>query len=400
MKFEIPLRLLVATPLVFALSWASADSWAPPTTETTLSANGRHRVTVVPRPIGGPLAYFEDKVSGKEPAGQRKEDPQKSPLARVEHLGANGKWILAWQGPLVNDVGPPAVLLANDASFLVTFDNWHSAGYGDDVVVIYGARGELVRKLSLDQILPPAYVHHLPRSVSSRWWGSKHRLVEGDRFVELHVVEPGTQIRSEATYVPVRIRLADGSVLPPTGKGWEAANAKANSLEAERLAAWKELRELRERSLPAPISNDTRKWRHYMFEIRDRIAADEESMGGMVLAAPGADPGFHDADDVTQWVEDYDGKQGYLGDSFIFSSPTSDRLADILVKPLRARTAGSMRGAHLVFVGTSAEGRRVANAARSSGAKVTVIDRAKPYPPGKPLPASPPELWMPPPTRF
>lgn len=39
------------------------------------------------------------------------------------------------------------MLLTNDASFLITFDNWHSAGLGDDVVAIYDHRDKLVRKL-------------------------------------------------------------------------------------------------------------------------------------------------------------------------------------------------------------------------------------------------------------
>jgi hypothetical protein len=397
MKANTAARSLAIAALVFSSSWALADSWLPPTTEITPSASGRYRVTVVPRPIGGALAYFGDKVKGDEPAGQRKGDAQTSPIALVEHLGATGKWNLVWQMPLVNDVGPSSFLLANDASFLVTFDNWHSVGFGDDVVVIYNGRGTLVRKLSLDQLLPPAYVHQLPRSVSSRWWGGEHRLVDSDRFVELQVVEPGSDARRKARYAPVRVRLSDGAVLPPSGEAWTRAMAKATKLEAERLAAWEQLRERRALTLSAPASNDTRAWRDYMFELRDRVRREDESMGGMVLAASGADQGFHTADSISNWIESHDGEVGYSHRSFIFSSPTPDRLADIMVKSLLTRPTGSMKLVRIVFVGTVADGRRVLEAAKTSGANITIVDPTKPFPPGKPLPPSPPPLWMPPP---
>lgn len=395
MKFNAFHRLLALAALVVAPLSAVADSWAPPTTEVTLSANGQYRVTVVPRPIGGPLAYFEDKVKGNEPAGQRKHDVQTSPLARVERLASAGEWRLIWQKPLVNDVGPPSVLLASDASFLVTFDNWHSAGYGDDVVVIYDRHGNLVRKLSLEQILPSAYVNHLPRSVSSRWWGGEHRLVDGDKLVELQVIEPGADRGGKPKYAPVRIRLVDGVVMPPSGTAWTRALSKATALESERQAAWEVVRQLRARPLSAPTSTDTVAWRDYMFELRERIVRGDEMMGGMVLAAPGANPGFHTADAISNWIEDYDGDKAYSGKHFIVASPTSDRLSAILVKSLHVRAEGSMKGVRIVFVGTPAEGRPVTEAAKRSGAEVTIIDRTKPFPAGKPLPKSPPPFWMP-----
>lgn len=398
--FSAAYRLLVLVGLMLASSGAGADSWAPPQADVTLSANGQFRVTVIPRPISGPLAYFKDKVNGAAPAGQRKSEAQVSPIARVEQREARGTWRLVWQMPLVNDVGPPSALLTNDASFLVTFDNWHSAGYGDDVVVIYNRKGDLVRKLSLEQILPPAYVHHVPRSVSSRWWGGEHALVDADRLVELQVVQPGERSFRESTYVPVRIRLADGSIMPPSGGAWERAMAKATTLEAQRLKAWEDLRRLRASPLVSPVSRDTREWRHYMFELRDRIAGEDDTMGGMVLAAPGQDPGFHDTDDISEWISGYDDDEEFSWSRFILTSPTSDRLAALLVKSLLARAEGSMKNAYIVFVGTVGEGEQVTEAARRSGAKVKVVDRTKPFPPGEPLPQSPPPLWMPPPARF
>ncbi|TNJ34577.1 hypothetical protein [Arenimonas terrae] len=393
--------LALVVPMLFPAS-ASADSWGSPETKVTFSANRQFRVTVTPRPLGGNLAYFQDKIDGVEPAGQRADEAQRTPIARVEQRAERGAWRLIWQRPLVNDVGPVSALLADDASFLVTFDNWHSAGYGDDTIAIYDREGRLVRKLSLEEILPPAYLHHLPRSVSSRWWGGKHRFVNGGRLLELQVVHPDPNyVRNEVRkHAPVRIRLADGTVLPPGGKAWKRAMAEAIPRENQRLADWQELRRLRAMPLAAPASRNTREWRRYLFELRDRIAGDDEPMGGMVLAAPGEDPGFHESPDISDWILGYSPDKPYLGTRYILASPTSDRLAALLVKALRARSPGSMKNARIVFVGTPAEGKQVAEAAEATGAEIEVIDRTAVHPPGEPLPPSPPSEWMPPPARW
>lgn len=386
-------------PLLAGLLLASAavaDSWAPPRTEIYQSANLNAKVTIVPRPIGGALAYFEDKVDGKSQAGQARGEVQSTPMATVELRQPGNRWKLVWRGPLVNDVAPPSALIADDASHLVTFDNWHSAGYGDDVVVIYGADGKLVRKLSLDEILPREYVPHLPRSVSSRWWGGEHRLVEGDRYVELQVIEPGSSHYDNPKYVPVRIRLADGQVIPPSGKAWDAAMAKARKLEAERVAAWNVLRQLRARPLSAPATKDTLAWRHYMFEIRERLFDDEDDrFGGMVLAARGQEPGYHTADSIASEISDYNPTDRYASRHWIFASPDSRALADVLAKAMLARQLGAMRGFRLAFVGKAEDGVRVAAAGRHANAQVTLIDVDQPVAPGKPLPELPPTLWMP-----
>lgn len=392
-------RVLVLVGLLLP-GWAIGDSWVSPNTEVTLSANGQYRVTVVPRPLDGPLAYFEDKVEGTEPAGQRAGETQLSPMARVEAREADDQWRLVWQMPLVNDVAPVTVLLADDASFLVTFDNWHSVGYGDDVVVIYDREGHPAHTYSLEQILPAVYVHHLPRSVSSRWWGGKHALAEGDSHVELQVARPTEEVGDDEGYVPVRIRLADGEILRPGGEAWDQAIAMAHALEERRLAAWEAFRELRATPLIAPDTADTRSWRRYMIELRERHSTKSERMGGMLLTAEGEERGFRGAADISGWIEDYDKEDPWGWTSLIFVSPTSDRLAALLAESLRARAEGSMTGAHLVFVGKPAEGQQVIEAAKASGARISVVDRTTPFPPGEPLPATPPSLWIPMPARF
>ena len=387
---KLVITLLMGIALLPAVSLA--DSWFPAQTETILSANGKFRVTVVPRPLEGALAYFSDKVDGIEPAGQDPGEAQRSPVARVERLADSGEWEFVWQMPLVNNVAPVVVLLADDGSRLVTFDNWHSKGYGDDAVVIYDRQGEVVRKFSLEQMLPADYVRHLPRSVSSLQWRGTPALVDGDRMVEIPVAQPRPD-REEWPELPLRVRLSDGQVMVPASREWLGALARAGHLEAARRDAWDALRELRVTPLLPPGSADTREWRTYLFELRDRIEADNERMGGMLLAAPGEER-HHDAGEISDWIAFHGDEFASQADSFIFASPTSDRLAAILVDALQAREPGSMASAHIVFVGTPAEGERVAQAARRAGARITLVDPSIPVPPGHPLPVDPDPRWM------
>jgi uncharacterized protein (DUF2141 family) len=82
-----------------------------------------------------------------------------------------------WSVKLVNQVSPTEVLLTDDGQYAVTLDNWHSVGYGEDVLVFYGRAG-LIRKYSLETALadlPEAkkrngFFTAFDHSVSSRWW--------------------------------------------------------------------------------------------------------------------------------------------------------------------------------------------------------------------------------------
>ncbi|MCB1634336.1 MAG: hypothetical protein KDI51_07060 [Xanthomonadales bacterium] len=176
--------LLVLCALLLAPS-AWADSWAMPTAKSYASRDGHYRLTIYPRGLAGQLAYFEDKVAGAEPAGQQAGGDE-SCLAELERLGPGG-YETVWQRPLINDVSPVSALVDVSGAF-VTFDNWFSKGYGNDVIVIYDADGNLVRSLALTELLGEHWFEALPRSVSSIWWGGEHKL-EWDGRLRLLVVE-------------------------------------------------------------------------------------------------------------------------------------------------------------------------------------------------------------------
>jgi hypothetical protein len=69
---------------------------------------------------------------------------------------------------LANPVAPVAALVSN-AGYLITFDNWHNAGYGA-VAAVYDSSGRLVKSWRLEDLYDAARVAAIPRSVSSRWW--------------------------------------------------------------------------------------------------------------------------------------------------------------------------------------------------------------------------------------
>ena len=204
------IRNFVALLLLVAPGAASADSWGPATPITAVSDSGTYRLTVYPRQIAGPLAFFSNKVDGTEPAGQR-EDAQAQCEATLERLGSQS-YETVWRKPLANDVAPLSALVADDGSF-VTFDNWQHAGIGGDAIVIYQADGTIVKKLSVAEVIGDDAFKALPRSVSSVWWSGDHKLSYDDTAIELKVVT-GESAHDNPTYRTVRLDLSTGDLLP------------------------------------------------------------------------------------------------------------------------------------------------------------------------------------------
>ncbi len=164
--------VLVTAAVFSLLTWG--DEWIPARPKTYCSDNKRFCVLVRPRELRSNLAYFEDKVQGKEPAGQRPGTKPKATATLFEQTSSNGN-VERWTTDLTNDVAPVDVVVSNDGRFAVALDNWHAMGYGDDVVAIYDWRGKLVRKYSLEQLLNQN-VGRVTQSVSSRWWREQARI--------------------------------------------------------------------------------------------------------------------------------------------------------------------------------------------------------------------------------
>ena len=100
-------------------------------------------------------------------------------------------WYAAkWTATLSNSVAPVSALVSDSGRYVVTFDNWHQVGYGNDVVAVYdGSNGKPLLKYRLEDLLNNEELCQVKCSVSSRWWArGRHELDEsGDRLI-LHSV--------------------------------------------------------------------------------------------------------------------------------------------------------------------------------------------------------------------
>jgi hypothetical protein len=267
-------------------------------------------------------------------------------------------------------------------------------GYGDDVVVIYDAKGEVIRKMALKDFLPEMYIAALPRSVSSMEWGGDHVLADNGQTLVLKVTQPGEELLSAAPRtVDLRINLANGQVLPNQGDGWDKALVIAARMDKERQVRWQALRRLRAAPLNVPARKDAKAWRAYMVELRARLddTSGKDYAGKVYSTTPVQDYGY-DAESVLSSLEEFDADTDYSSSYFLFVSASSEALCRLLVTQLNSFEPNQLKGAHIAFVGTPEQAARLKTAASKSGAQVTLID-ARNAIPGMTLPEQAP-AWF------
>ena len=216
MRRKIILSIACTLLVVGAFISANADSWRLPKKENYYSANKKYYLEVTPKKLESQLKYFEDKVERRNNAGSLKEVKDNRAKGVFYACRADGKYSKKWEFPLVNEVSPVSVLVSSSGDYVITFDNWHSVGYGDDVVVIYRSNGTLVKKFGLEDVLTEGDIETLPHSVSSIWWGGKHYIDETNGHLVLKVVSNGKSSWDDgAKFQEVKIELATGRPLEP-----------------------------------------------------------------------------------------------------------------------------------------------------------------------------------------
>lgn len=266
---------------------AQADSWIMPTTKKTLSDNGAYRVTIIPRDLQSQLDYFEDAVDGRDNPGQKAGSTQTKATAFLEHKGSDGKWDEIWRKPLVNDVAPVSALVSSDGKYVITFDNWHSVGYGDDVIAIYGADGALIRKHSLEDILPRYYVAAFPTSVSSRWWSGDKKLLANQATLQMDIVFPnGEMDRDAARYVKLNYDLANGAVTYVDDAQWREARAFALGVAKSGVKQQRAYIASERAPLLAPSTGKEDDWMSYAYDASVRLGLRGEERPMMIIFAP------------------------------------------------------------------------------------------------------------------
>jgi hypothetical protein len=136
-----------------------ADEWPAAKVQQVFSGNGLHFVRIVPGEGYGDTVGFKGSKTGAYARGEFYErEPDRS-------------YKLTADVALQNPVAPVDLLLSN-RGYLLTFDNWHNAGYGK-VVAIYRPNGGLIRTYELEAPYTSKQIEAIRTSVSSRWWRCK-----------------------------------------------------------------------------------------------------------------------------------------------------------------------------------------------------------------------------------
>ena len=131
MKVSIPLLATIAAFITGVP--AQADSFLPPSVQEASSADGSIVVTVVPAMLSCAVGEADC-----EPAAR----------AIVEHFRgdyrSNSRTVR-----LLNPQAPARVLVTDDGERLLTVDDYASYGFGENVLVVYGSKGEVIARHAL-----------------------------------------------------------------------------------------------------------------------------------------------------------------------------------------------------------------------------------------------------------
>lgn len=369
--------------LVFLLSSSAAfaDSWMPPSKETYVAPDQSARLTVVPRDLKSAYAYFDDKVEGREPAGAPYGSKETSATVILELRSASGRWETAWRKPLINEIAPVDVVVANNGQGFATFDNWHSVGHGPNAIVIYGRDGTLIRKFGLEDLFPPWFVAALPHSVSSIHWRGDPRISTSGTELIVPVVQPSNDEFSigGGRTVDLSIRLADGAPVGLESGEWkkalnDAAVTARASCAAERawISTWNA-------PVAAPTTGKEEDWHYYLRETqyRTKWSADPPSAGTTVLRMPSA----ADFQASVKWLEEALTETAIVDhDLRAIGSPDLARLAIEIERIGPSIGRGQLKGVDLVIVADDVHASRIRAALARSGASLEFIDPKRSFP--------------------
>lgn len=363
-------------------SAALADEWLPPKPETYYSANKQWRLSVIPRAIENPLAYFKDKAAGRANAGAPPRDAERSARGFMEHLSGQ-TWNLVWNKPLVNETSPVTALVSNQGA-TATFDNWGSMGFGNDVVVIYDSHGRKIRNLALDNFLPKTYIHALPRSVSSIWWGGDHHFSSDGKRLILRVVVPRADpTTTKRNYVDIIVDATTGQVTPPQGPTWNRAMQAAVTIDAKLREQHAEEIAFLNSPLRVPATDNVTPWYRYLVEAFFRMDPNRAHGYPETKVLPlRRDPSYarllgYLKDALANPIDD----QGTI----MLASPDQTNLIQVIDRVTSKLPPNKLPKARIYVTVTPALQEAAAKAIARTGATFIPLDVTRTIPPRKPL---------------
>lgn len=371
----MPMRrlLVLITVLLTAASPTLADSWMMPTVKTTYSANKSFRFVATPRNVGSQLAYFTAKAEGKSATVAA---PPRGRLERLE--GAT--WVPVWERDLVNEVAPVEVVVSDDGSGVVTFDNWHSTGYGDNVVVVYGAGGALVRSLGLADMMPSYFIDALPHSVSSINWRSGDPVIVGESL-EFVASGPSGEQREKAGFT-IKVSLVNGAVEPMSAEQLALLAPHFCASHISKVHEQNEWLAFERRDLVFPANGKRDDWKRYQYQVVNRLGSSGQLSGfglsdePFELLLPGE---YMDADFRKNFREALTLVDPELPVRW-FASRDLELMAREVERTARKIKPGQLDGVEMRFISSAGHWPRIESALRVSGARLVLIDINRPVP--------------------
>lgn len=165
-------KTLVAALMTLLLSIprgiAHGDSWGPIKETEVFSADRNYMLKVSPHQ-------------------RRRRDMREECQATLYSLNGDSKTEI-WTRYLINTRAPVRAFVSDTGKYVVTMDEWH--GVGELPVVIYGARGRLVKAHSIKSLGLEGDIGHIRTTMGSHWWNedsvSFFGLKEETFFIRLH----------------------------------------------------------------------------------------------------------------------------------------------------------------------------------------------------------------------
>ena len=174
------------------------DTWRNPEITDYYSENGLYMLRVFPTEI--PENYSKWKVAKTKK--KEKFSAQDSTIIKCHAIlfkTSDSDTTIIWKKKLINQISPVVAIVANDGNSIVTFDNWHSNGYGMDVMVAYDKTGGLIKRFKLEDF-SPIPINEFEMSISSLWWRCGVKYIDNNT-VEICFKHEDGSIKSSRYYV-------------------------------------------------------------------------------------------------------------------------------------------------------------------------------------------------------
>lgn len=269
------------------------------------------------------------------------------------------------------------MLVADDGRHVVTLDNWHSIGFGDDVIVIYGQEGKLIRSMALTDLVPADYIEALPHSVSSISWRKDVAFLSGNDRLVIEVLIPGQdRLEQKPETLGLVITLADGAVQPPQEKDWRRAQCAADRVNLELAEAEKARIGYLTEPLTPPMGCEARDWHQYLHEAHARINDQPrfEASTSTTVLFPRDHPRHSES---AKWLRDkvVDARDFPTNASFV-SPCDPDGLVEAFATAVKRVKPGAASKATFTIAAPEAQFAAIARLIAPTGAKTVWLDPA------------------------